>query len=423
MLRERIFMPVYMRKVKEASGSGLVLTRNTNQYKQKVKRLRTLKTVFVNFPWTKIFLSVTLLATIGGALFATKMQAGIDKSIAIAKEDARPADIKITLITTPDCSDCFNLDKAVTAFKTLNVSVGSEKTVTADSEEGQRLIKQFGIKRLPSYLATGEITKKTIEGFIKENGEIKDNTFVFTNITPVFVDSETKKEMGRVTATILTDSNCTQCVDPKLIVDAYKKAGVTITDEIEIPWNSAKGQELINQYKVTKIPTFLFSSDAELYGAITMNWKGIGTIENDKSFVFRNLYLPYRDIEKGEIVGLVDLIYLTDATCSTCYDARKVHNLILTQRFNLGVASERTIDINSPEGKRLTNQYTITKVPTVLVSPNASLYPGLKNVWPSVGTVEGDGRYVFREMTQLGKVIYKDLTKNEVVDVSNQTSQ
>lgn len=374
----------------------------------------------VNLPWPKIFLAVTLLATVGGALFATKTLSGIEKNIANAKEEARAANIKITKITIPNCTDCFSIDNAVSALKKQNVSIGAEKAVTAESLEGQILIKQFGVKRLPTYIATGEVTKKIIEGFVKSNGVVKNKAFVFTKVTPVFVDAATKKEMGKVTATILTDPACSQCMDPKLTVALYRKAGVKIIEEKEVLWNSLEGQALISQYKITKLPTFLLSSDIDLYDDVKANWTRIGTVENDKTYVARNLLLPYRDVQKGQILGLIDIIYLTDSTCSNCYDVEKVQRPILTKSFGIGFSFEQTVDVNSSEGQRLVVEYKITKVPTILLSKDVSQYAGLKNVWPSVGTVEADGRYVFREMARIGQVTYKDLATNQVVNPSNQ---
>ncbi len=387
---------------------------------EKKQNISIEKSRVVNFPWPKIFLGVALIATVAGALFATKTLSGIDKNIANAKEDARAADIKLIKITTPSCVDCFNIDTAVSTLKKQNVSVGDEKAVNSDSKEGKMLIKQFGIKRLPTYVVTGEISKKTLESFVKNNGEIKSRTFVFNKVTPVFVDATTKKEMGKVTATILIDPTCIQCVDPKLTVEAFKKAGVKIIEEKEVIWDSAEGQALISQYNVTQLPTFLLSEDIDLYDDVKTNWTRIGTVETDKTYVARNLLLPYRDLKRGQIVGLVDLIYLTDTTCSECYDSQQVQRPILTQSFGIGISSERTVDVNSSVGQELVNQYKIVKVPTVLLSSDAGQYPGLKNVWSSVGTIESDGWYVFREMAQIGNVIYKDLASNQVIRPAQQ---
>ncbi len=369
----------------------------------------------VNLYWPKIFLGIALVATISGALFTTKTLSEIEKKRTAVKEEARPANIKVTKIITPNCTNCFSVDNAVAEFKKQNVLIGEERAVAFDSIEGQSLIKQFGIKRLPAYIATGEVNKKNIGGFIKSKGEIRNNTFIFSKVTPIFVDGVTKKEMGKVTATILTDPSCTQCIDPKLTVDAYKKAGITIVDEKEVVWNSAEGKNIVSQYKITKLPTFILSADISLYENIKASWSQIGTVEKDGTYVARNLILPYRDLEKGQIAGLVNIIYLTDSTCADCHNVVQVQKPILTNSFRVALASERTVDIVSSEGQGLISKYKITKLPTIILSPDADQYANLKNVWPSVGTVESDGWYVFREMQQLGNAIYKDLTSNQVI--------
>ncbi len=392
---------------------------------QPVQKIASVQLRIVNLPWQKIFLGVALVAATGGALFATKTLSGIEKNIAAAKEEARPANIKVTKITTPDCTNCFSADDAVAALKKQNVLIGEERAVTYDSADGQSLIKQFSIKRVPTYVATGEVAKNNIGGFIKSNGKIKNKTFVFTKVTPIFVDAVTKKEMGKVTATILTDPSCTQCINPKLTVDAYKKAGIKIVAEKEVLWNSAEGQSIVSQYKITKTPTFILSSDVSLYEEVKASWSQIGTVEKDGTYVARNLILPYRDLGKGQVVGLVNLIYLTDSACTDCYNVQEVQKPILTNSFRVGLASERTVDSASAEGKGLVSQYKITKLPTILLSPDADQYANLKSVWPSVGTVESDGWYVFREMQQLGNVVYKDLVSNQVIKpgVSNTAQQ
>ena len=369
----------------------------------------------VNLSWPKIFLGIALVAAIGGALFATKTLSGIEKKLKDAKEEARPANIKITKITTPNCTDCFSLNDAVSTLKKQNVLVGEERAVSFDSAEGQSLIRQFKIKRVPTYIVTGEVNKNNIGGFIKSNGEVKNKTFVFTKVTPIFIDTVTKKEMGKVTVTVLTDPACTQCINPKLTVEAYKQAGVKIVEEKEVAWNSTEGRQIINQYKITKIPNFILSSEIGLYDNIKTSWSQLGTVEKDGVYVARNLILPYRDLEKGQIAGLVSIIYLTDATCTDCYNVQEIQKPILTNAFRVALFSERTVDSASSEGQGLVSQYKITKLPTILLSPNADEYVGLKNVWPSVGTVESNGWYVFREMKQLGNVTYKDLTTNQVV--------
>ncbi len=250
----------------------------------------------------KIFLGVAVAATVIGAFFATKTLVDIEKNIALASDYARPANLKLIKITAPDCPDCFDIEAAIAALKKQNVSVSEEKALAFDSSEAESLIKQLGIKRLPTYIATGEVGKNNLESFIKNNGEIKNDTFVFTNIIPIFIDSESKREVGRISVT-----------------------------------------------------------------------------------------------------------YLVDSACTGCYDPVKIQKPILLQRYGVKLENERSLDIASQEGKRLMAKYKITQVPTILLSPDADQYAGLKNVWKSVGTIESDGWYVFREMKQLGDIKYKNL--------------
>lgn len=365
--------------------------------------------------WSKILLAIILLATVAGALFSTKTLSNINKNIAATKEVARPANVKIVKITTPDCKDCFNIDAAIADFKKQNVKVEDEKTITFNSAEAAAATKKFNIGKFPTYLVTGEVSKSNLEGFIKGNGVIKQNTFIFTNLFPLFIDAKTRQEMGKVTATVLTDSGCTDCIDPKTVVENFKKAGVKIQETKELAWNSIDAQSLISQYKITKIPTFIFSPEFDLYNNLKTTWQSFGTSEKDKTYIARNIQLPYRDLKTGQIIGLVDIIYLTDLTCTDCYNVTDVQKPILKQGYGVALRSERTVDLGSSEGKSLITQYNITKIPTILLSPEANQYLNLKNVWPNVGIIGPDGWYVFTGLDKLGNITYKDLTINKII--------
>lgn len=369
----------------------------------------------LNVPWPKIFLFVAVISTVVGAFVATKTLAQTEKKIAEAKEMARPAKVSLTKIAVENCADCFNIDNAIATFKKQNVSVNEEKTLLSTSAEAKTLLADFGIKRLPTYIVKGEISKQNLEGFVKGNGEVKNNTFIFTGVTPLFIDPESNKEVGKVSVTYITDPSCAACINPKLTVDAYKKAGVKVIEEKEVPWSSSEGQSLMEKYKIEKLPTFILSSDISFYPSVVDSWQNIGTVEPDGTYIARQLFLPYRDVAKGQIIGLVDTVYLTDSGCSDCYKPEDVHKNILTQGFGVGIRSEQTVDINTSYGKSLVDKYKITQVPTLLISPEVKEYTGIVQVWPQVGTTESDGWYVFRQVARLGGVIYKDLTSNQVI--------
>lgn len=357
----------------------------------------------------KVILYVTLLASIVGALVSTRTIAAINKNIATAKEAARPANVKIIKITAPNCQDCFNIETAVADFKKLNVKVEEEKTLSFDSPQASDSINQFAIKKVPTYIVTGEVNKNNLEDYIKSNGEVKNDTYIYTKLTPVFIDTGTGQEIGKVTATLITDASCSQCIDLKTIIENFKKSGLKVKELKELTLSSIDAQKIINQYKITKIPAFIFSSEFDLYDNLKASWSNFGTVETDKTYVARNLPLPYRDLTKGQIIGLVNLVYLTDSSCADCYKVSDVQKPILTKGYGVAIRSERWVDIASIEGRSLLAQYSITKVPTILLSPDVDQYSNIKNIWKSVGTVASDGWYVFTGFDQLGKITYKDL--------------
>jgi hypothetical protein len=61
----------------------------------------------------------------------------------------------------------------------------------------------------------------------------------------------------------------------------------------------------------------------------------------------------------------------------------------------------------------LVSKYQIKAVPTMLISGEVGEYKNLTSIWEQVGTVAGDGTYVFTKAELMGT--YKDLSKNKVV--------
>ncbi|HIH42068.1 TPA: hypothetical protein HA246_00305 [Candidatus Woesearchaeota archaeon] len=176
----------------------------------------------------------------------------------------------------------------------------------------------------------------------------------------------------------------------------------------------AEGNRLVQKYAVEKVPALIFSSDAAAYDEFTQGFPQVGTIEKDGTFVMRTIPPPYMNVPQNKIYGLVYLTYLTDNSCTECYNVT-LHNQILAnpQGFNLKLQSEKYVDISSAEGKEIVKKYNITSVPTVLMSKDAGEYQLLVQTWPKVGSVESDGTFVFRDLTVMrGK--YKDLVTNKL---------
>ena len=119
-------------------------------------------------------------------------------------------------------------------------------------------------------------------------------------------------------------------------------------------------------------------------------WYQIGSYEPD-ALVLRKTNPPFYNLSANKIEGLVDVTYIT-VSCEDCYEVT-AHKEIL-EKFNVGINSETFISKES--ASHLIEKYNIEKLPTVLLSEDASLYDQLVSAWNQVGSIEEDGTFVFR---------------------------
>ena len=274
-----------------------------------------------------------------------------------------------------------------------------------DLSSAKNLIEKYEIEKIPAIIITGEINKTNFVDFEEKKGAL-----LFTKTSLPYTDAKTGKIKGVVSLTYISDASCDKCIDLTTLIEQIKTS-VTIRNEKIIDLEEASS--LVKQYNIEKIPTLILSKDLEEYKDIAALWKTIGTTEADGSYITRNITAPYLDLKKGKVVGLVDLIMLTDKSCTKCYNVT-LHKPILA-RFGVELNSERTVDISDSEGKELVKKYNIKLVPTTILSKDADFYPALKQIWQQGGSIENDETYVFREMSAMTNIVYKNLTTGEVV--------
>lgn len=215
---------------------------------------------------------------------------------------------------------------------------------------------------------------------------------------------------------IITSSKCGKdCWDVNLFLDALKQKGVKIQEQRTAYVSSwlpfASGNALVKKYQVTKVPTVIVELVGQ--GAPDVNTffnSSLGTIVDNK-FALGKILAPYYDLAEKKLKGVVKVTYLTDKTCTECYDIAK-HETALK---NLGISAKgKRVDVSSDEGKELIAKYNITKVPTVLISGEVNEYQVFVQAWADVGIVTDDGTYIFTNVNLMGDS-YKDLKTGQVV--------
>ena len=237
------------------------------------------------------------------------------------------------------------------------------------------------------------------------------NIYVTGKIISPFKTSETERPANLHLALITND--CDSCYDMDNVVSFIKRqTSVKIITEKNLTYADKEAQELVTKNNIKSLPALVITGETLQDNVISL-WNSMGA-EFVGNVVIASGIPPYYSLDEQKIVGLVQVIKLADNSCVECYDVEN-HMTILT-RFGIYIDKSIPYDISSANGKTLVQKYNITKVPTIILSPDVSVYSSIVQVWDQVGTVETDGWYIFRATEQMGT--YKDISQNKIINAT-----
>lgn len=365
-------------------------------------------------------IALVVVFSVVNLVLVTSKTGEISSNIIKAKEDSRPADIEVVKLKDSSCSDCFNIEAVLSDLKSKNFNVVKETDVDPYSEDGRSFIQKFGIQKLPTLIVSGEIKKSSIENVWKSGWELKSDSgkefAIYQNALPPYVNPSTKEIIGRVDLTYIIDSSCQDCQGLLPVISYLKKEGkVVFSKEKTLEYQTSEAQEIIRRLGIQRVPAIVLTKNIVEYPGVKEVLGQLAVEEKQGFYAMHGTTPPYRDLATGGIKGLVNAIYLVDASCKTCYDIDGLKNIV-TNVIGLTVKEEKETDISSGEGGALIAKYKIEKVPTLLLSPEAADYDGFSDAFEQVGTKEQDGWFVIKNPQIFGS--YKDLTTNKEVAVN-----
>ncbi len=329
----------------------------------------------------------------------------LNKKISEINEFNKPVNISLSVI---NCNDCSNISSIIESIKSENVNILKENSLNSNSDDAKKLISKYNIQKLPSIIITGEINnnKTKFNNFKKTS-----DALVLDKVNAPYFDVALKEIKGKVDIMEVIDSSCKDCVSLSSIPLNFGKVGVLISNWKKFEYNSEKGKNLISKFGIKEVPTLLISTDINYYGDIKKGLDKLNLKEKQGFYMLHATQPPYRNLSENKIVGLVDLIMLTDKSCPTCYNVTL--NKRILQGLGVVIKTENTYDVSSSKGKELISKYNIQKVPAIILSPEAKMYDSFVNAWKSVGSEESDGWFVMKKPEPLGVV--KDIVNNKVI--------
>ncbi len=235
------------------------------------------------------------------------------------------------------------------------------------------------------------------------------NIFLAAGILGPVKEGAEKNRPANLELTFIS-SECESCNAMGGILPFIKGQGVKITRETNL--TTGEGAALISKYGIRTLPALIVTGEVSKENVQNI-WTSLDAKQSQGAMIISGIP-PYFDIGEQKVKGAVELLILRDEDCEGCYNP--LLHLTVLRQFGVFVENAAEYNVSSGIGASVIAKYNITKVPTIVFSPDASLYQALNQVWPSVGTVESDGWYVFRAVEVMGT--YKDLVNNTVVNAT-----
>jgi hypothetical protein len=194
--------------------------------------------------------------------------------------------VRTVLLTDPACDGCFNISAYA---EELQETIAMEVEQTADT-----LV--FNSPRLPAIAFNSTIAQYPVmvRGWEEvgyritiPDGTYKGEWYVLPTLNPPY--SAGGRVHGKVGVVYLTLRSCSQCYDIFITRGFMEESRIVVGEEQVIDAESAEGRALVQRYNLTAVPTIIMDSEAAEYSNIQPGWGIMGTVEEDGSYVLRDL--------------------------------------------------------------------------------------------------------------------------------------
>lgn len=217
--------------------------------------------------------------------------------------------ISLVHLRKANCTECYDLSPIIQEYSSLGLVFADQEVVDADSGRGKALIERYNITKLPTIILDSEA--HAYEGFVSlwpQVGSIEEDESLVMRLIglPYYSVSEDRMK-GQVSVIFLQDETCKECYNPVTFhLPVLQRMNLMLSEQEIINASSTEGQELIASYKITELPTIIMQGDMQEYPTLVRAWQGVGSIEEDGSYVFRSVEIaqqPYKDVVNNAVVN------------------------------------------------------------------------------------------------------------------------
>jgi len=217
-----------------------------------------------------------------------------------------PKSVDMMIITEPSCTNCFDASLYQPELERIGVTFGKVSTSERGTTTADRLIKKYGITKLPALVFSKELgTYSSVANAWSRVGTIADDgSYILQGNNPPYYEIATGKTVGLISLTYLNDSTCAECYDVTQHRQILEQFGMKVTGARVVDIASNEGKALLAQYNITDVPTVIVTGDVAAYPGFDSVWQSVGDVQNG-AYVFKNLDAlnqPYEDLATGKVV-------------------------------------------------------------------------------------------------------------------------
>ena len=202
------------------------------------------------------------------------------------------------------------------------------------------------------------------------------------------IGSASEPKLPKIEVTLIT-ADCTDCFDMQSVyAELLKGTTYKVENSQELAITDAHAQRLATENNITRLPAIVIEGDTS---ALALE----GTRKSG-SVLLIDSPAPYYDVQSSTVKGKVAITYVL-ADAGTCTDCGNI-TVLGAQLESAGVfvASETKYTASSEDGKRMIAAYSLTKLPAVVLSPDAAEYELITQTWEQAGDIAPDGLFVLR---------------------------
>lgn len=214
--------------------------------------------------------------------------------------------VTIISLISPECKECQDIGSMIPALKKV-LTIERVEEITYDSPEAQAYIEMYHLDFAPTFILSSDAG--AYSGFAqiweRYGTQEEDDSFVFRNTIPPYVNLTSMEINGLVDIIYVTDNSCVDCYNVTLHKQILQGFGITFDQETTVDISAEEGKTLLEKYDITKVPTIILSSDAAAYSALVQIWSSVGEVAEDGSYIFTEMKqlqgAKYTDLNGEEI--------------------------------------------------------------------------------------------------------------------------